>query len=77
MDLQTIFNIIGAGISTCLGWFAKELWNAVKELKEDLAKLREELPKNYVPKEDFRDGLREIKDMLHTISSKIDTKVDK
>ena len=77
MELQSIFNVLGAGISACLGWFAKELWNAVKELKQDLSKLREELPKEYVPKNDFKEGLKEVKDLLATISMKLDHKVDK
>lgn len=77
MDLQALFNFILAGVSSILGWFAKEMWSAVKELKQDLSKLREELPKTYLPKDDFKDSIREIKDMLSTISLKIDNKVDK
>lgn len=77
MDWQTLFNFGLAGVSSVIGWFAKELWSAVKELKQDLAKLREELPKTYSPKEDVKEGFREIKDMLNTISMKIDTKADK
>lgn len=77
MDLQTILNIaIGLAFSV-LGWFAREMWSAVKELKADLAKLREELPKNYIAKDDFRDGIREIKEMLNRLFDKIDGKADK
>jgi hypothetical protein len=61
---QTIFNFILGGVSTVLGWFLREMWTAVKELKADLAKLREELPKDYVAKDDYREDVREIKDML-------------
>ena len=45
MEYQSLINT-GAGIAfTVTGWFAREMWTAVKELKSDLAKLREELPK--------------------------------
>ena len=40
------------------------LWTASQELKADLAKLREELPKDYVVKDDYRQDVRELKDMI-------------
>lgn len=77
MDIQTLFNIaIFAGMSA-LGWFARELWGAVKELKADLSTLREEIAKDYVSKNDFRDALRDVKDMLDKIFDRLDRKVDK
>lgn len=77
MDLQSVFNM-GIGIAfTVTGWFARELWAAVKELKMDLAKLREELPKEYIPKNDFKDFANEIKTLLMSINNKIDHKADK
>lgn len=60
-----------------LGWFARELWSAVKELKFDLAKLREDLPKEYVAKDDYRQDIRELKEMMNKIFDKIDAKQDK
>lgn len=77
MDQQTLLNIVFGILSGGLGWFSRELWSAVKELKVDLAKLREDLPKEYVAKDDFRDGVRELKEMLNKIFDKLDQKVDK
>ena len=76
MDQNVINMILGAAFAI-LGWFARELWSAVKDLKNDLAKLREELPKTYTAKEYYREDLREIKDMLEKIFDKLDNKVDK
>lgn len=77
MNLQDLLNA-GAGLAfASLGWFAREIWAAVKELKSDLAKLREDLPKEYVQKDDFKDGIRELKDMLERLFDKLDKKVDK
>ena len=67
---------MGIGLSVA-GWFARELWAAVKELKADLSKLREDLPKTYVARDDYRDDIRSIKDMLAKIFDKLDGKVDK
>jgi len=47
-----------------LGWFAREMWTAVKELKTDLAKLREEIPHSCVQKDDYRQDIKELKDMI-------------
>lgn len=77
MDLQTIINLALTSFSLVVGWFARELWAAVKELKSDLAKLREELPKQYLAKDDYRDDIREIKDMLSKLFDRMDHKADK
>jgi hypothetical protein len=50
MENQQFINLFfGVGL-TVMGWFARELWAAVKDLKTDLAKLRENLPKEYLQK---------------------------
>ena len=77
MDFQTTLNFGLVTVSAVIGWFARELWTAVKELKADLAKLREDLPKEYISKNDYRDDIREIKEMLNKLFDKIDHKVDK
>jgi len=77
MNSQDFFNIAFGAASGVLGWFARELWAAVKELKSDLAKLREEMPRSYVMKEDYRRDIYEIKEMLNKIFDRLDNKVDK
>ena len=77
MDKQDLLNIAFGVVSSVLGWFAREMWSAVKELKADLAKLREELPRSYVMKEDYRRDIYEIKEMLNKIFDRLDNKVDK
>jgi hypothetical protein len=77
MELQSIINLgIGLGF-TAVGWWAKTVWNAVQELKTDLAKLREEIPKEYIPKNEFHEGIKELKSLLIGITNKLDHKVDK
>jgi len=71
-----IDTILGIGF-TVLGWFARELWSAVKELKSDLSKLKEDLPKTYIARDDYRQDMNEIKSMLSKIFDKLDNKQDK
>jgi hypothetical protein len=77
MDNQSLFNLVSGASLTAIGWFARELWTAVKELKSDLAKLREDLPRQYVIREDYKQDIRDIKDMINKIFDKLDSKTDK
>ena len=77
MENQHLINMsLGIGM-TVVGWFARELWGAVKELRADLAVLREDLPKEYVAKDDYREDIREIKALLERIFEKLENKADK
>lgn len=77
MDIQQLFNVGLSVAMAVIGWFARELWSAVKELKADLSKLREDLPKTYVGRDDYRQDMTEIKTMLGKIFDKLDLKQDK
>jgi uncharacterized coiled-coil DUF342 family protein len=61
MDWQTIINIgLGAIIGT-LGWFARELWDAVKELRRDIHKIEKDLPEVYARRDEFREAIKEVR----------------
>ena len=77
MENQHFINALIGGGFAILGWFARELWSAVKELKTDLAKMREDLPKDYVARDDYREDMREIKVLLVKIFEKLEGKVDR
>lgn len=77
MSIFELLNL-GLGVGTAiLGWFARELWSAVKELKNDLAKLKEDLPIYYVRKDDFSEFKKDIMSILQRIEIKLDNKQDK
>ena len=77
MESQHLINV-GLGVSSAVfGWLARELWTAVKDLKEDLTTLSVELPKTYVTRDDYRADLKEIKEMLGKIFDRLDNKADK
>jgi hypothetical protein len=77
MDTQTIINT-GIGIIIAGGgWFARVLWDAVQKLQSDIHQLECQLPVQYVRKDEFQDGMREIKDMLGKIFDKLENKADR
>ena len=77
MDVQTIINVIAGSILTVLGWFARELWGAIKELQRDMREIEINLPNNYVKKEEFSKSLTEIKELCDKIFDKLDKLNDK
>jgi hypothetical protein len=77
MEMQNIIDLALGGVMVVIGWFARELWSAVKELKADLSKLREDLPKEYVAKDDYRQDIRELKEIMNKVFDKLEHKLDK
>ena len=77
MDPQALFNI-AAGVAIAVGgWFARQVWDSVQRLKEDIHKIEVDLPKSYVSKDDFGKTMKRIEDMFERISDKLDGKADK
>jgi uncharacterized coiled-coil DUF342 family protein len=77
MELQSLLNI-GVGVVLAgVGWFSRQIWEAVNELRRDVHEIEVDLPKSYVRKDEFAESVREIKAMLEKIFDKLDSKVDK
>lgn len=77
LNPQVIINIITAIVLSGIGWFGRQVWDAVQELRKDLHQLEVDLPKNYTPKDDFAAALKEINAGLQRIYDKLDGKADK
>lgn len=77
MDLQSILNIVGGAAVASGGWFAREIWGAVKELRRDIHEIEVDLPKSYVSKFDMDKRMDHIEDMFKRIYDKLDGKADK
>ena len=77
MEPQAIMNLIGTIAIGAGGWFGRELWGAVKELRRDLHELEVDLPKSYVSKLDMDKRMGHIEGMFQRIYDKLDGKADK
>lgn len=77
MEYQTIINIGAGGALATVGWFARQLWDAVQELKKELSDIREDIAKHYVPKSDFKEAMVEIRSMFAEIRTILNDKADK
>lgn len=77
MENQVLFNTAFSFIIFLLGWFVRIAYDATVKMKNDIVELERMITGHYVRKEDYREDIRDIKEMLTLINSKIDTKADK
>jgi len=77
MDWQNLINLAGGAALATIGWLARQLWDAVQKLKADMSRLELSISDNYVKKDDWKDGIKELKDMLGKIFDKLDSKADR
>jgi hypothetical protein len=77
METQNLINIIGGTVLSVLGWFARQLWDAVQDLKRDVKSIEVDLPTFYVRKEDLESRLDRLELVLNRIFEKLDHKADK
>jgi cell fate (sporulation/competence/biofilm development) regulator YmcA (YheA/YmcA/DUF963 family) len=73
MDNQQIFNMI----VSIAGFLAVYVFNNTTKQIQRLEDKINELPKEYVAKDDYRSDITEIKDILKQIFNKLDNKADK
>lgn len=73
MDYQVLFNLAVTAAAFFGGWILSRIYSAIDRLDDDVR----DLPKVYVSKDDYREDLREIKDLLGAIFKRLDSKADR
>ena len=74
---QDLYNIIVGVCGAAIGWLLKVVWDSVRALQEDMKEIERELHTEYVSKNDYRQDIIEMKEILKQIFDKLDRKVDK
>jgi len=80
MDSISVTEIILAVVSIAtgvLGWFARQMWDAVQALRVDLTELEIRIGSDYVRYDRLQDSLRPIMEALRDIQDSLKTKADK
>jgi hypothetical protein len=84
MDWQNLINMAGGAALAVVGWFARQLWDSVKELKADIGDLRLHVSDVYVKKSEMETleaqmdkRFDRVEQMIVKLYDKIDQKVDK
>jgi hypothetical protein len=73
MEFQTGFNIFLSLISFGGGWLVNRVFVLLDRIDADL----KQIPEKYVAKDDYREDIREIKEMLGAIFKRLEGKADK
>jgi hypothetical protein len=77
MENQFLFNIAIVTVLGCIGWFARQLWDAIQKLKDDFTKLEVDLPTTYVRKSDIEARFDKLEAILNRLFEKIEKKADR
>ena len=73
MDSQVLFNIAVAIAGFFGGWILNNIHRSIDRLDVDVRAM----PHVYVTREDYRDDMREVKEMLGKIFYRLESKQDK
>ena len=73
MEYQIMFNLAIVAVSFFGGWMVNRVFTLIDRLDKDLKKI----PEKYIAKEDYREDIREIKDLLGAIFKRLEGKADK
>lgn len=73
MDNQTIFNAAVSLAGFLGGWVLNNIYKAIERLEEEARTS----PAKYVRRDDYREDMNEVKNLLGKISDKLDNKEDK
>jgi hypothetical protein len=73
MDLQIVFNVGIALVGFVGGWMVNRVFVLLDRIDAEMR----EIPMQYVSKDDYREDIREVKEMLGAIFKRLDNKADK
>lgn len=73
MEYQLMFNIGIALGGFVGGWMVNRVFVLLDRIDQDM----KSIPMHYVAKEDYREDIREVKEMLGAIFKRLETKADK
>ncbi|NBS67430.1 hypothetical protein EBT31_00755 [bacterium] len=73
MDSQVLFNIAVAIAGFFGGWVLNNIHRSIDRLDTDVRAM----PHTYVTREDYKEDIRDVRDMLTKIFDKLDHKQDK
>lgn len=73
---QTIINWAFAALGGAISWILKMVWDAVRDLRDSLQKVQQDLPETYVRRDDFKDAVRDMRDDMREGFKHVDARLD-
>lgn len=73
---QIIMSLLGIGCAS-LGWFSRQIWQAVGDLKKEVNEVRILIGTEYIRYDRLQDAMKPVMDSLHEIKLTLAGKADK
>jgi cell division protein FtsL len=77
VDNQQLFNLVVAIAGFLAVFIFYQVMQRLQKSEDKIAELERNLPHDYVQKDDYRNDVRELKEMLRQLFDKLDNKADK
>ena len=74
---QDTINLIITLSGAVFGWMLRVVWESIRKLQDEMNAFQREVHTEYLTKDDYRQDIVEMKDILKQIFDKLDRKADK
>jgi uncharacterized membrane protein (DUF106 family) len=77
MMSQDMINLMITLSGAVFGWILRVVWESIRKLQDEMNEFQREVHTSYVSKDDYRQDILEVKEILKQIFDKLDRKADK
>jgi antirestriction protein len=74
---QDMINLMITISGAVFGWMLRVVWESIRKLQDEMNEFQREVHTSYVSKDDYRQDILEVKEILKQIFDKLDRKADK
>jgi len=74
---QDTINLMITISGVVFGWILRVVWESIRKLQDEINEFQREVHTSYVSKDDYRQDILEVKEILKQIFDKLDRKADK
>jgi uncharacterized membrane protein (DUF106 family) len=74
---QDTINLMITISGAVFGWMLRVVWESIRKLQDEINEFQREVHTSYVSKDDYRQDILEVKEILKQIFDKLDRKADK
>jgi len=74
---QDMINLMITISGAVFGWILRVVWESIRKLQDEMNDFQREVHTSYVSKDDYRQDIIEVKEILKQIFDKLDRKADK
>jgi uncharacterized membrane protein (DUF106 family) len=74
---QDTINLMITISGVVFGWILRVVWESIRKLQDEMNNFQREVHTSYVSKDDYRQDILEVKEILKQIFDKLDRKADK